>query len=157
MPSIEWVQPWFYVSPKAGACRSIADYSGVDFFTRARHSAIARCERGGHAVVFSGIPTLPTPLWRAVARQAGVHLYVDGDAVTEMAGSTLFVRCTGQHWTPYTQAHVAERAAGFKDVGACTVRLPEPLAVATAEGMVCTRCDRWQLPVNTSALYFLTD
>ena len=107
-------------------------------------------------MVFSGIPTLPTPLWRAVARQAGVHLYIDGDAVTEMAGSTLFVRCTGQHWTPYTQVHVTEWTAG-KDVGACTVRLPEPLAVATAEGMVCTRCASWQLPVNTSALYFLTD
>ena len=49
--------------------------------------AIGRCQLADHAVVYSVLPVMPTPLWREVARLAGVHAVVDGDAVVEVAGT----------------------------------------------------------------------
>ena len=113
-------------------------------------------------MVYSALPTLPTPLWRALAREAGVHLFVAADAVVGVAGSTLVVRCTGEHWRPHTQAHVrlARPAAGSeppREDGRCVVKLPRQVArVSTSAGVaVCALCDEWTMPVNTTEAFLL--
>ena len=84
------VDPWFYLDDVSGgggrrtpakACSSMARYNANG------KVAIGRCQLADHAVVYSVLPVMPTPLWREVARLAGVHAVVDGDAVVEVAGT----------------------------------------------------------------------
>ena len=96
-----------------GKSRSVNACSSMARYTANGKIAIGRCQLADHAVVYSGLPVLLTPLWREVARQwqAGVHAFVDGDAVVEVAGSSLFVRCTGVHWMPHAESHVVDAPA----------------------------------------------
>ena len=96
--------------------------------------AIARIQMPTHNVVFSATPSVPTPVWREIAENAGVHLYatassrvqrgagraaaatprvgdvgiVGTDAIVEVAGSTsLYVAfANGVHWNPWSQRHL---------------------------------------------------
>ena len=155
-PTPDPVDPWFYLDDnatgnvgKSSSCSSMARYTANDKI------AIGRCQLAGHAVVYSGLPALPTPLWREVARQAGVHTFVDGDAVVEVAGTSLFVRCTGAHWVPHTEAHVVDGAASAAPGTGCSIRLPSlAAAVTTSAGLpVCKNCDHWSVPTGSAELY----
>ena len=85
-----------------------------------------------------------------------MHLFVVGDAVVDVAGSSLFVRCTGAHWRPQTVAHVAYGAPGARPGVGCTVRLPAVVAEVTtsAGATVCQQCDRWSVPAGSAELYY---
>ena len=143
-------------SPRSGAS------SSQDCTTKAVCSAnglaaIGACRVNDHSVVCSAIPT---PLWRELAREAAVHVFVDGDAVVEVTGATLFVRCAGAHWSPLSQSHVTWRPSSSPAprAGWCTVRLPFKTKVSKSTGgSVCSHCDcdTWRLPTNMSALCFL--
>lgn len=112
--------------------------------------AIARIQMPTHNVVFSATPSVPTPVWREIAENAGVHLYatasnrvqhgagraaaamprvgdvgiVGTDAIVEVAGSTsLYVAFANEvHWNPWSQRHL-KVDRGDAANRACSVQL----------------------------------
>lgn len=90
--------------------------------------------RTNHTAVWIGTPALPPAAWRAIAADAGVHMYVEMGDTVEVAGGAVMV-------------HVGANVTG--DVGATaardaiprsrTVTLPRiPSAVHTESGaLVC--------------------
>ena len=73
------------------------------------HPGLVATEANGSLTVFSSVPQLPASLLRAVARKAGVHLYIDTEDIV---------------WASRDLLAVSVNAAGQR-----TVRLPRPCRV----------------------------
>ena len=109
--------PWFWVAD-AGA-EVLGSYAADG------SAALARKAFADYTVVYSGSPGLPAALWRALAADAGVHLYSSsaGDVV-EAAGNSLMVMAatTGARTLalPTAVARVVEDVGGGREVLLCT-------------------------------------
>ena len=82
-----------------GDATVLATISGTDL------PAVVTAEMGGALTVASSVPVLPTSLWHAIAKRAGVHLYLDAGDICWVCRDLL--------------------AVSVEDAGTRRVRLPE--------------------------------
>lgn len=143
------VAPWLFADESGPRTAVLARYAGG-------HASVVRAELGGgDSSTFIGCPNPPSALWRALARAAGVHLFVAtsdsdddpyqrGDAVESGGAGLLFL--AGPKSTP------AQR----------TVLLPANFSVSDEFGnQICTAaapCSSFRTPPlssNESVLFWV--
>jgi hypothetical protein len=123
--------PWFHLdvaSPVASSVEVLGHLAEAP--TNATSAGLVRMNHPpqGYTSIFSAAPGLPTTLWRILARDAGVHLYVDcvGDAV-EAQGDMLTLH-----------------AAASCGEGIRQVKLPVQATVVDERGAtLCSACDNF--------------
>ena len=82
--------PWFYLDEHAASAAASVEVLGR--YVDGGAASLVRQSFASHTAVFSGAPGMPMEVMRALAKTAGVHLYVDaGDDVVDGRGSCLMV------------------------------------------------------------------
>ena len=66
------IDPWFMLDPANNINTEVLGTLKVDPSV----AVLVRAEHAGWSAVFSAVPGLPVQLWRALATQAGVHLFL---------------------------------------------------------------------------------
>lgn len=78
------LNPWFVPSS--------AGVTVLGTYANGGEPALVRRTTEAYSVVYSAVPGLETPQWRALAAAAGVHFFANEGDVVEASGNTLFVQ-----------------------------------------------------------------
>ena len=140
------VDPWFYVDNETAASTG---YEVLGYYKLGRtdhEAALVRRIHGDHTSIFTGSPGLPVQLWTALARGAGVHMYVDNQYCAQTLVSWQVADVVEVHGS---QLMVHASAACSGDV-AMPRTISLPLAAAfvydEANATVCSACRQFATP-----------
>ena len=121
------VDPWFLVANDTAGLEVLARYasSGAAAVVRQYFPAT------NHSAVFAGAPGMPAPVMRALAADAGVHLYLEhGDDVVDGRGNCLMLHAgPSHHDRRVVRLPRTVRAVTMHDASS-----PEPTSVPCEDG-----------------------